>query len=38
MRMVYFGFPDERKEYGSIYTVLEFRDMGIKQFVATAAP
>jgi hypothetical protein len=38
MRMVYFGFPDERKEFNSIYTVIEFRDMGIKPFVAKPAP
>ena len=38
MRMVYFGFPDERKEFSSIYTVIEFRDMGIKPFVAKPAP
>ncbi len=38
MRMVYFGFPDERKEFGTIYTMIEFRDMGIKPFVTPPAP
>ena len=38
MRMVYFGFPDERKEFNTLYTMIEFRDMGIKPFVTPPAP